>query len=272
MEKKTFKTTFLGKILKWFSLAVFTFSFMTALFLYNVSTELNEKNIKAIGSKIVSQFLEENKDLIQDNYGEIISFAKAHPLEELQFPTGIADVALNLKGEVIADLSQEEFFKQVPELTVNQFFDNTRKLVLAKENSPEILKNQFFNEKSSGRYIENLFYAALIIMAISLISYFFLNNKKKFVFNIGVIILFSALPAYLLFYLLMPFLTSIIRELNFFVAANMISDLFGQVQKNYLYASLSGLFIAIIGIIIQGNLKEIIPRKKGQYEKVIRVK
>ncbi|MCL5093861.1 MAG: hypothetical protein M1355_01915 [Patescibacteria group bacterium] len=270
--------SFWGKALKWFSLTVLFFSLTAVLFLYNLKTVINEKNIKEVGVKTISDLLEQNSKVIDENFDELMRFAEETPNETLKIPTGIENLFVEIKGQDIKGISKEDFYKKVPVMVVDTIYSKTLNQFInsnLKSNSliPDFISDQLLKHNGERGELTNwLFTIFLVILAVSVSLYFFLAKEKKSIVIVGLVMSLVSFPIYICIYLFTPFINSTIRQTSFYVTASMITNLLNQVQRNYLYVFILGILISVVGFMfyLGFNLKNLFQKKK-EYEKIIKV-
>src|SRR3972149_5936434 len=183
-EKINFKETLGGKILRWFFLTIFALSFGSALLFYNFYTITSEKNIKKVGEEIVSDFLYKNKLEIDEIYSDLTSYANEHPDENIEFPTGLKDLTVNIKGKELSMISQEEFYNKIPAVIadniyrglLDNFIDNN---IRNNEAIPKILRTVFSKINKDNRlFVRNIFILSSSLAVLSFISFFLLSEKS----------------------------------------------------------------------------------------------
>lgn len=269
--------TLTRKILKWFFLTLFIFSFGITLLLYNFYTVISEKNIKKIGKEIVSDFLYKNKPTIDEVYDDLILYAKEHPEENIEFPTGIKEFAINIKGEELSSIEKEEFYEKMPVIIadniyrslLDQFINNN---IRGNEAIPKAIRTVFTKVNRDNRLvIQNLLILSTILTFVSLIVFILLLKIPKALLDIGIGIIIISLPVYLFIYFTLPLTNSVIRKTDFITIASMVTSMLESVQKNYLYTTLFGAFVFFVSLLyLLGFRFKIKFKRKSEFERIIK--
>jgi len=272
MKEKTYRDYKLTKISAWIMLSIFAFSLGSTFLLFNIKNVFNEKSLKKIGVKAITDLLEEDREKVLKNYDILQEFAKTSPEEELEIPTGIENFSLTMKGSDVAGLSKEEFFTKLPAVITDNTYDRYIGSI-AKENEggKTIIYSAIINELSANEKNTQ----GTIFIYITLISFLLclvLGSYKKMLLRMGLMTISMSLPIYLMLYIFQPFIEASIRKTGFIFATFMVSDLLSRLALNYLYFTLLGVTLIVLGIIAKLDLKEVIPKKKGEFEKVIEIK
>lgn len=269
-----------GKILRWFFLTVFAITFGSALLFYNLYTITSEKNIKKLGEELIADFLYKNKAAIDEIYSDLINYAKEYPEENIEFPTGLKDLTVNIRGKELSEITQEEFYKKMPAVIadniyrglLDSFIDNNIK---NNEKIPKILRAMFSKINKDNRlFVKNVFILSSSLAAFSSAVFLMLSKtkKSKALLDIGAAIIIVSLPAYLLLYLTLPITNSVIRKTDFVTIASMITSMMESMLRNYLYVLFSGIFIFSLGAayLLGFRLRNLKIKKKSEFERIIR--
>lgn len=276
MDKQ--KKSLFRKIIRWMSIMIFMAVLPATLIFYNLYTVVSEKNIKKIGEKVVSDLLYQNKAIIDENYTTIIAFAKAYPEENIEFPTGLTGLNINIKASEFSSLSQEEFYEKIPIVVADNIYRETLDVFIndfIRNNSaiPSMLKEMFFRFNSDNTVLfRNLFFVSAAITLLALSIYLFLTKKTRALVTLGLVSLLVSLPPFLLLYFAIPAINDTIRKSDFEAVASMLISMLDKIQANYLYFSIFGLLIFITGFLsyLGFSKKSFKIKRKKEFEKIIR--
>lgn len=277
-EKNHFHKTIFGRILRWVLIPIFIITLIPALFFYNIHSAASEKNIKKLGEEIVRDVLYQNQESIDENYDLLVEFAKLMPEENLEFPTGIEEIVINIQANEFSELSREEFYDKIPVIVSDNMYRETldhyiNTYIQENEAVPVVARNIFgeFN-KDNTKALKTLYIIFGIISFVTAILYMLCSNKGKGLIVLGISAFTLSFTPFLVLKFSLPALNGVIRKSEFSTIASLTMSMFEKMQANYLYFSLFSLFIFIIGVaMVMGfKPKSFKVKKKDKYEKIIK--
>lgn len=261
------------KIARWFLLTLFLIFFYLSLIFYNLFTVTSEKNIKTLAEKIVSDIVLQNRELIDKHYDEILLYAENFPESDLEFPSGLSDLSIKIKGNEIKGLSKDEFYKKIPVLIADDLYEELSDSMI-KENVKKnaftpIAVKKFVQANKNDKVFITFFYITTILCFLCLAGLFFISKISKILIRVGLLISLTTSPIFLAIYFMIPFVNNILRQTELATITSLAVSLLEQIQRNFLFSSILGLIILAIGVFLKLNIK-INFKKKNEFEKIIR--